>query len=420
MSFEIHMLPLQAGDATLLIDRSDGNSVAVLIDAGLDKFTLRDYLRQISLNHIDLAILSHPDLDHIQGLLAVLNEPNIVIREIWCFDLTFLRQYVMNGTLSRPPSPTHQIIYERLLFSLITHDRILTQANDKVIPCFQVSEGFMLQLGRMKLEVLHPSVYFYCNLYSPQMLRKLLGEKKTPRHWASTSSRRLLIQDQQHMRLVRKRLDNELSLQRHECLETGTELLSQRGVLLANGINDEALLDTGEEEKVLTATNSVTTNIPISLIGTLYNNLSLVVRVSVELPRFPLTMLFPGDLTDWTELTAKYGCELGADIFKYPHHGSTKSGICAERLGGIPRCFLCLWTPTEVFTDRWRRAPVFFSGLVRPRRTIIFPYPQHSLPKAGALCAKLGGIYTNRKNKNRDALGDSNNIPCETIIRFKG
>lgn len=59
------------------------------------------------------------------------------------------------------------------------------------------------------------------------------------------------------------------------------------------------------------------------MVGTLYNNLSIVTKIYVLGGINPATMLFPGDLTDWTYLIARRFPDLSADIFKYPHHGSS-------------------------------------------------------------------------------------------------
>ena len=94
MSGELHMLPVKAGDATLIVDRTPERPFTVLIDAGLTDQEIIAYLHSVGVFHLDLVVLSHPDLDPLQGLLAVVDNPLMSIGKIWCFDLGFLREFV--------------------------------------------------------------------------------------------------------------------------------------------------------------------------------------------------------------------------------------------------------------------------------------------------------------------------------------
>src|SRR5438874_390932 len=69
---EVTMLPVTAGDATLILWSDGGSRRTVLIDAGLRENEAVAYLQSIGIFHLDLVILSHPDLDHLGGLLAIL------------------------------------------------------------------------------------------------------------------------------------------------------------------------------------------------------------------------------------------------------------------------------------------------------------------------------------------------------------
>jgi beta-lactamase superfamily II metal-dependent hydrolase len=61
---EVTMLPVAAGDATLIMWSDGGSRHTVLIDAGLRENEAASYLQSIGIFHLDLVILSHPDLDH--------------------------------------------------------------------------------------------------------------------------------------------------------------------------------------------------------------------------------------------------------------------------------------------------------------------------------------------------------------------
>jgi beta-lactamase superfamily II metal-dependent hydrolase len=106
MNVEVTMLPVSAGDATLIVLSDQGTRHSVLIDAGLDKTEAVSYLQSIGVFHLDLIILSHPDLDHLGGLLAIINSRTMSVDRIWCFDLDFLRSFVTTGTIPNPRAAT--------------------------------------------------------------------------------------------------------------------------------------------------------------------------------------------------------------------------------------------------------------------------------------------------------------------------
>ena len=62
MTVELHMLPVQAGDATLLIENTERDSHAILIDGGWADEEIVDYLLRFQVKHLDLVILSHPSV----------------------------------------------------------------------------------------------------------------------------------------------------------------------------------------------------------------------------------------------------------------------------------------------------------------------------------------------------------------------
>ncbi|MGB9619932.1 MAG: ComEC/Rec2 family competence protein [Armatimonadota bacterium] len=423
MSIEVHMLPIKAGDATLLIDREAGRPTTVLIDAGLDRDTVLDYLRKESVSHLDLVILSHPDLDHIQGLLAVLDDDDVSIGTIWCFDLAFLRDFVTTGKIPAPQTGTHPIQYLRLLASLVVDDKILKKATLRGIRCLQVSEGYRTNVGRLHLEVLYPWDGFYESLRSPRALKKLLA-KKWPEDWwppelPSDVERELrerpVAQPVRASEEQQARLEDLLGRMQARPEEPPGEVEANP---LGGAEHDENEIETQSD------------TFPISLIGTLYNNLSIVVRVFVTGGITPPRLLFPGDLTDWTYLVARRWWDLKADVFKYPHHGSAAVGVSWRILDKL--WWPCPWPSRPWWTPRhWRiwerfwvrllraqtQKPVLFSELVRPAHTLVFPYPQKGLPSSSTLHLCLGTIHANRESQQLAQLADSTNSPCARLLR---
>ena len=184
MPVELHMLPIKAGDATLLIDRSEGRPYSVLIDAGLAVHEVVAYLQSIGIYHLDLIILSHPDLDHLQGLLSLLENPLISIDQMWCFDLSFLKEFVRTGKMPQPKKGTHEVVYfECLRKTLDGMDKILKTLAGKNVLTLQVSAGHRLNLGSLHIEVLYPWDGFYDTLHSTSMIKKLLSKKRWPEDW---------------------------------------------------------------------------------------------------------------------------------------------------------------------------------------------------------------------------------------------
>ncbi len=425
MSIELHMLPVKAGDATLLIDRGSECPGTLLIDAGLADNEVVEYLRGIGVSHLDLVILSHPDLDRLQGLLALLEDPRMSVSAIWCFDLGFLREFVTTGKLRQPQAGTHRIQYERLLRSLVVDDQILKEATRQRIRCLQVSEGYRTNLGSLHLEVLYPWDGFYDGLRSPRALKKLLA-KKWPEDWwppewvqqvegeLCQRPRARLIRASEQQRAALDELLNRIPPPESR---VPPEVVAKNP--LAGAEYDESEIEAETDE------------FPVSLLGTLFNNLSIVVRIFVTGGIAPPRLLFPGDLTDWTYLVARRWLDLDADVFKYPHHGSPRVGVSRRVLEehGWP-CPCPFWpccTPRNwrMWRHFWEhlhptrgQGACLFRKLVRPAHTLVFPYPQKGLPRARVLAQGLGTIHGNRESQALNRLADGTNSPYPRKLKI--
>jgi len=431
MAIELHMIPVPAGDATLIIDRSGERPYSVLIDAGLAQHEIVSYLQNIGLFHLDLIILSHPDLDHLKGLLSLIENPLISIDQMWCFDLTFLREFVKTGTIPRPRDPTHIVLYLELLRTLDGMDKVLTSLGNRQVLTLQVSSGHKINLGKLHIEVLYPWDGFYNALSSPRRIKQLLS-KRWPHDWTLYEP---LNGNFERERVPKAhsftREQEEDFLRRHlERLDL-PELDDDEDRPLANPGYDESEEEMDEDEN--------DESFPISKLGTLYNNLSIVVKVHVLGGISPPTMLFPGDLTDWTYLIARNFDDLQADIFKYPHHGSSGPGMSHRVFRKYFRpfhgCCPCgpwchpeceeihyrYWLRFEDRIQRIKTAPDLFYEFVMPRHTLIFPYPSQRLPKQEVITPSLGKIHVNRQYTEPDMLADSQNpaTPCILKIGFE-
>lgn len=433
MTVELHMLPVPAGDATLIIDRSQGRPYTVLIDAGLVKDELVSYIQKIEINRLDLIILSHPDLDHLQGLLSILDNPQISLGQVWCFDLAFLKELVTTRKIPRPQKPTHTIIYEMLLRTLVGMDKVLKTLGERKVLTLQVSAGHRLTLGSLYIEVLYPWDGFYEALRSPAQIKKLLA-KKWPVDWLAPELVRDIIENKRK-RPVNKRPALARKISGSQEQEILKKLLKEGELQVAD--NDIQPLAIPEEEDDFESVNEELpenrNSLPISLVGTLYNNLSIVAKIHVLGGINPPTMLFPGDLTDWTYLIARRFADLPVDIFKYPHHGSAEAGISRRVLQQFgfpfPRCCPCgPWCYPDCCERHfkfWKKilqindASQFFSEIVRPKHTLIYPYPSQGLPKPSVSLQGLGQINTNRQKAEVNSLADSSNLAVACILEIK-
>ena len=86
---EIYFIDVGQGDSTLIITPDNKK---ILIDGGPDdschKFLKKKYLQRkflIKSNklHIDAIIMTHADRDHVKGLINILNDKNIIIKNIF-------------------------------------------------------------------------------------------------------------------------------------------------------------------------------------------------------------------------------------------------------------------------------------------------------------------------------------------------
>jgi len=103
--FRIHVFPAQRGDALWIEYGPAATPFRILVDGGITK-TGREYLigliDGLGDPRIDLLVVTHIDLDHIQGVIALLKDlpPEVKINRVW-----------FNGwdQLPRPPLQPHGV-----------------------------------------------------------------------------------------------------------------------------------------------------------------------------------------------------------------------------------------------------------------------------------------------------------------------
>lgn len=423
MNVEVIMLPVSAGDATILIWSDDRNRHVVLVDAGQHKHEAISYLQSIGIFHLDLIILSHPDLDHIGGLLAIMDSHAMSVDKIWCFDLNFLREFIRTGTIPSPQPATREVVYDYFLrLTLDQFSDILKLANGRGVQVLQVTEGYRLSLGGMLLEVLYPPQSFYDALRSPIALKQLLVNRKWPKEWSDqregegeprSKAHPFSLRDQQ-ARLTKK-------VKKPDMPKGGFPLSNMEDA--KKGLSESEL----EGEKI-----------PWRMVGTLYNNMSIVVKVSILGGINSPSILFPGDLSDWTTLVLRQWHNLRAEILKVPHHGSDRISLDVYAFHNAlehcihwhyhfckRHCLGCM--PCEPwFHTEWRQLHDLLDThdfinllreLVKPSHILVFPHPQYGLPNA-QLSGFASNVIANRADLDLRALSRSENKrrPARVLI----
>jgi len=416
---EVTMLPVSAGDATLIVWSDGGTTHSVLIDAGLREREAVSYLQSIGVFHLDLVILSHPDLDHLGGLLAIVNSRAMSVDRIWCFDLDFLRRFVKTGRIPDPRPATREVMYRYALLSTLDRfSEILKTANGRGVQVLQVSEGYRFSLGGVLFEVLYPPQSFYDALHNPVALKRMLN-RRWPDEWTEDGG------DSEERETSKARL-----LPGYEQQERLTEVVDkpqmpEDGVLLSD-LEDE--LGGPEQDAEGSAPDSE--GLPWRMVGTLYNNMSIVVKATILGGINSPSILLPGDLSDWTTLVMRQWPNLKSDVLKAPHHGS-KRIRCDFRPARLAfRQWMYLY---EVFYPgpwpwplqtpwsrrKWRRFHETVYGddparllqeLVAPRHVLVFPHPQHKLPSM-APGGLQSNVIANRMDRDPSVLCDKSNVP---------
>ncbi|OQA46520.1 MAG: ComEC family competence protein [Chloroflexi bacterium ADurb.Bin325] len=452
MSTQLHMIGVKAGDATL-IEHTDGNRVYyVLIDGGLDKQTVHDYLRGCNICHLDLVIASHLDYDHLGGLLAVFKDPAIKIDEFWTFDIGILTAFLESGTIpTKSPDNHNRVLY---VMALITGHDLQETCRKRGILFRQVTAGHVTRLGGLLFEVLYPSEPFLDHLYDPATLKKMLRDSRIPLDWKigthkySPDEVRIEGKRSRHQRLsfppenpkrstaVRK-LVAELRPKYRELTESDDAALKAMSQYWDSSEEEDPATrwwDIQEDDKL--GPQEICTD------RTIFNDISTVFRVSSVGRTGFRSALFTGDLENWTSLILTDGHRLRSELLKIPHHGSRGVGwnpeaayrFCIYRynkwleerhqrpLGDWPLgCLMSafLWHEWYKFTPWCANGNLCdILELVRPQQALIFPFPRFRLPSVEVVNELKNRKITVFSNRVIGAVDLSSAAPQTQVIPF--
>jgi len=378
MALILHAINVSSGDAILLELRDRGRNYTILIDGGEDKSTVHAYLKQIGIKKLDLVIASHIDYDHIYGLLEIVRDRSIGIGEFWVTDINIFRDFLQTGIIRRTRQPSH------ILYSFIVAAEAVQTLSERGIPCRAVYEGYSTQLVDLKLDVVYPPPTITDFLTSDPVLRRMFrrfGYKRIPPWWLPLGYPGDLPSIQE---LIDQRLENKRVVYNIEPMDLYAYIREHQYPYPEN-LDIPPELQQEDEEAELSYFES----------QHLMNDTSVVLKVSYG----NKTILFPGDLTNWTYVLTNHAEDLRhITVFKVPHHGSYvyEFGYQADwrelkklyeefwhRYGPYPP-----WELFEEWYQEWfqywhrtgqgipRQSSILYS-IIRPEVVLVFPRGKH-------------------------------------------
>ena len=384
---QLHMIPA-SGDATLLRFYEGENEVNILIDGGNKKNNCVDYLKKLRIKCIDLLIASHLDEDHIRGLRRVAEE--IDVKSLWRTDIS---------PLIRPAIELNSIYMMKCLFetSLIVDGRGVRGANKP-----PVYEGYKQQIGPFYLQVLSPPESLHNYLRRPDAVKKILksNKGKTIKNYVRNQLEEMTERSEKEGRDEVKRKEEITS----KIVEPFEVEFPQKEDIKNRIEKDDYDLTHWREDKYYDSARS------------LFNDISIVVSITYNYHGMTKQFLFPGDLTNWSLVLAKYPQLIRNRILKVPHHGSDiyfdredYEGILFEKYFDhdfwrrLPQPHHYLWEdwlylsreilrsqipplfptsfgiPIGTLPAVWNNTDIY--EWLAPKRALIYPFTSRELPK---------------------------------------
>lgn len=378
------MIPA-SGDATLLRFYEGENEINILIDGGNKKDDCINYLEKLKISSIDLLIVSHLDEDHIRGLRRIADE--IEIRELWITDISPLIQ---------PAIEVESIYMMKCLLetSMIVDSQDLRNGNKQA-----VYDGHQKQIGPFHLQVLSPPKSLHNYLRQPDAIKKILKSNKgktikgyVRRLWEDMVEREGRDQVERREEIVSEIIKRfEVKIPQMEEIE---------------GIIEKDDYDPTYWQKIDKYYESA---------RSLFNDISIVVNITYNYHGITKRFLFPGDLTNWSIVLAKYPQQIRNLILKVPHHGSDiycdpddysivlfetsfdrdflrrlppplhdlwdeRQYIIQKKMRGhIPPPYLTpFYFPLGYLPTRWNNKDIY--AWLAPERALIYPLKGHKLP----------------------------------------
>jgi beta-lactamase superfamily II metal-dependent hydrolase len=280
------------GDAILLDWQSGNGRWTALIDGGQHPEPLASHLQAADLTSLDLVVGTHPDTDHIQGLLGI--PDGFPVGQYWGPPVAAFERYAWLFGARSAAAISRCREVERRMQSL---GAAVLYPLDGYGARPSVGDG-------LTINVLSPPPQLMRTLLVADDISWLLTGVTTPFGWMLEPNR----EPMQEERAEWARLD--------AALRTGA--LSPEGI--ADLPRRPVARDTEPEQ--LAQEWARATGASAELFGDpLLNNSSIVLWVEVQTGHRRHRLLLPGDLENWTYLFATRSMGLQADVVKASHHG---------------------------------------------------------------------------------------------------
>jgi hypothetical protein len=278
------------------------------------------------------------------------------VDELWVMNIDPLRRFVEDPANYRIKYPREVMHF---LECITTAHQAIHTAKGKNVTCNSVYEGYRKRIGPFLIEVLSPSPSFNRFLNNPKNIEKILARPK------GRTYERYLIEKGHASEDVSTEICIE-PIEENEDHETERTREYRTGT---SEYNEEALLENFD-----LASRS------------LLNDVSTVVRITCLAGYLPahaskaFTMLFPGDLEDWSYIILKYDQYINTFVLKVPHHGSGRVEFKEQSL----------------------------YHFLRPHLSLVFPYPAKKLPTQEAIALLAhSGLVSCSSFKRTTAAGSS-------------
>ena len=289
---ELHQIPA-SGDCTLLRSIIDEEEKIILIDGGNRIINCIEYLRRKNISKIDLLIASHLDEDHIRGLRKVVEL--LPVEELWITDVSPLVQ----AAISLNSSYMLKCIFENQ--SLIGY---IPLRNRKT-----VYEGYSTKIGHFNIKVLSPPIALNHYMNKPSSVENILK-----------SGKGLILKKYVEEQMKEMRQKNDITESNPD--ERGNIILEQ--ILKRFNINNPQYAEIQKELENEQYDSSYweVRDKYFENARSLFNDISIVVSIDYDDEDIKKRFLFPGDLSNWSIILAKYSNFIRNRIIKVPHHGT--------------------------------------------------------------------------------------------------
>lgn len=326
---KVELIDVGHGDALLLHWISEeGNTSTILIDGGPSNGgqRIKETLERVGATAIDLAVLSHCDADHVDGLLAYAErEDQLPIRRYWgpCLPAYDRHSWLFPERIKRGLGKT-KLLQEAL------------ESNGCAISWPVEGASWTSSDGGLSIKILAPAGRLIERLLLGEDSLSLFLERPMPLGWLLAGKEDALS-------------DEDSFADLRFAISTG-EITPDR---VPSSLPSTPDLSTPEQFAGQAAEQGIE---PEFFGNSVLNDTSIVLLVEARLGFVQRRLLFTGDLENFTYLMARWPLGLSCEVVKAPHHGSYS------------------------FVDRDKAYDAVWQWL-RPRAVLVSANGEHGLPR---------------------------------------